>query len=315
MAWLARSGVPAGSEEVVVTQGAQHGLLCALMAVTRPGDLLLTEALTYAPVKAMARRLALKLKAVPLDREGLRPDALADICRSHGARALYLGPTLQTPTTATMGSDRRTQIAEIACRHGLIVIEDDVFGLLKPDRPAPLVTLAPAQTVYVTSTSKCLAPALRVGFVRASGASAKAIRNAVSLTCWMTPPLMVGVVARWLRDGTADRLIDRQRAHAAGRQAIAASLFTEDDARADPHGLHLWLALPPQWSADAFRLEAARRGVLIADRAAFAVDPGTRPNAVRLSLGHEPQEHRLRRGLETLCALLRDPSVASALVL
>ena len=315
IAWLNRSGITANRHEAIVTNGAQHGILCALMAATRPGDLLLTEALTYAPIKAMAERLALKLKAVPLNDEGLCADALDEICRSHAAKALYLTPTLQTPTTATMRPDRRARIAEIADRHDLTLIEDDVFGLLKPDSPQPIATLAPERTVYVTSTSKCLGPGLRVGFVRAAASLAKAIQNAVSLTCWMPAPLTVEIAARWIADGTAERLTDMQRAHAADRQAIAAALFSDHDVRADPHGLHLWLTLPSDWSASTLRAEAATRGVQIVDGAAFAVAPGARPNAVRLCLSHEPDKNRLVDGLETLRMILRERPADSSLVL
>ena len=315
IAWLNRSGIKADRHEAVVTNGAQHGIFCALMAVTRPGDLLLTEALTYVPVKAMAERLALKLMPTPLDDEGLCPDALDEICRSRAAKALYLTPTLQTPTTATMKPARRARIAEIACRHDLTLIEDDVFGPLKPDSPEPITTLAPERTVYVTSTSKCLGPGLRVGFVRTSAPLAKAIKNAVALTCWMPAPLMVEIAARWITGGTADRLTEAQRRQAAARQAAAAALFADHDMRADPQGLHLWLTLPPDWSADTFRAEAAARGVQIVDGAAFAVDPGARPNAVRLCLSHEPDKNRLTRGLETLRTILRERPADSSLVL
>ncbi|GAB5470927.1 MAG: PLP-dependent aminotransferase family protein [Rhodospirillales bacterium] len=315
IAWLGRSGVAASREEVVVTNGGQHGLLCALMAATGPGDLLLTEALTYAPIKAMAARLALKLKPLPLDDEGLCPDSLETLCRSHAAKALYLTATLQTPTTATMGPDRRARIAEIARRHGLVLIEDDVFGPLKRDRPPPLASLAPERTLYVTSTSKCLGPGLRVGFVRAPAPLAEATRTAVSLTCWMPAPLTVEIAARWIQDGTAERLTERQRRHAADRQALAAGLLAGQQVQADTEGLHLWLILPPDWSASAFRAEAATRGVKIVEGAAFAVDPTLRPNAVRLCLSHEADRDRVARGLETLRGILRERPADSALVL
>ncbi len=315
IAWLNRSGITADGEQVAITNGAQHGILCSLMAVTRPGDLLLTEALTYAPIKAMAERLALKLAPVPIDDEGLCPDALDGICRSSAVRAVYMTPTLQTPTTATMGADRRARIAEIVDRHGFVLIEDDVFGLLKPDSPQPIARLVPERTVYITSTSKCLAPGLRVGFARAAAPLAMAIRNAVGLTCLMPAPLMVEIAARWIADGMAERLTEMQRAHAAERQAAAAAVFADHDVRADANGLHLWLILPPDWSADTFRAEAAAGGVQFADSAVFSVDPGARLNAVRLCLSHEPDNNRLMRGLETLQTILRRTPAVSSLVI
>ncbi len=313
--WLERCGVPAGSDEIVVTNGAQHGILCALMALTRPGDLLLTEALTYQPVKAMADRLGLKLRPVPLDDGGICPDAFEEICLGHRVAALYLGPTLQTPTTVTLSRDRRATIADIAGRHGVHLIEDDVFGPLKADRPEPIVRHLPDKTVYVTSVSKCLAPGLRVGFVRAPAERAVAIRNAVNLTCWMTPPLMAEIAARWILDGTADRLTEAQRARAARRQSLARTVFAGHGLHADPHGLHAWLDLPPGRSADAVVSDAAARGLRIVGGGAFSVDPKLRPDAVRLCLSHEADEARLRHGLETLRAVLSEPAAAPALVL
>lgn len=313
--WLARSGIVAEREEVVVTNGAQHAILCALMAVTRPGDLLLTEDLTYAPVRAMAARLGLKLKSVAPDEGGLCPEALADICAHHAVTALYLTPTLHTPTTITLTSERRDAIAEICRQHDVVVIEDDVFGPLKPNRPDPIATRAPERTLYLTSTSKCLAPGLRIGFVRAPASQAVALRNAVNLSTWMTPPLMAEIATRWIKDGTADRLTEAQRAEAARRQDVARSIFAGQIYRSDPHGLHFWLNLPSDWTADAFKIEAGHRGVKITEGAAFAAEPGFNPNAVRLCLSHEADARRLQSGLETLRSILDEIPTRSALIL
>jgi DNA-binding transcriptional MocR family regulator len=303
--WLDRCGVAATAEEVIVTNGAQHGVFCALMAVTRPGDLLLVEDLTYAPIKAMAERLGLSVRSVSMDEGGLCPDAFDRLCRSHAATALYVTPTLHTPTTITLDGDRRAAVAAVARHHGVLVIEDDVFGRLKPDAPPPIAARAPDCTLYVTSTSKCLAPGLRVGFVRAPAAWAPALRDAVNLTCWMTPPLMAEVAATWIAEGTAERLTESQRGEAARRQDMARAVFAGHSFRADRFGLHLWLALPSDWPADTFRAEAERRGVKVVEGAAFAVDKGLRPKAVRLCLSHEADAARLRHGLETLADILR----------
>ena len=80
--WLARTGVAATPEEVVITCGAQHGILAAFMAVARPGDVLLTESLTYAPASAMAERLGLRLHPLAMDQGGVVPETLETACRS-----------------------------------------------------------------------------------------------------------------------------------------------------------------------------------------------------------------------------------------
>lgn len=121
--WLARCGVQASSKEIVQTCGAQHGILTVLAAVCRPGDVLLAEALTYAPFRAMAGRLGLKLAPLDMDGQGVLPEALEDACRERRVRALYCMPNIQTPTTCTMTEGRRRQIAGIAREYDLLLIQ------------------------------------------------------------------------------------------------------------------------------------------------------------------------------------------------
>lgn len=315
IAWLRRVGLDGHRDEVVITNGAQHGLLASLMAIMQSGDVLLAEELTYAPVKALAERLALKLAAAPIDDGGLCPEAFDRICRTHAVKALYFTPTLHTPTTVTMDERRRKAVVEIARRHDVVLIEDDVFGPLMPDRPSPVAGLAPERTIYITSTSKCLAPGLRVGFVRAPKALAAGIRGAVNLSCWMPPPFMAEVASRWIADGTADRLTEIQRREAERRQGIAREIFAGHAVRADRHGFHLWLELPPAWTAEDFRAEAARRDVKITAGGVFAARPDARCRAVRLCLSHEPDAARVRSGLQTLRRILEDTTTRSELVL
>ena len=312
--WLAACGLEAASGEAIVTNGAQHGLFCTLMALLNPGDLLLVEALSYAPIRAMSERLGLKCRTVAMDSAGLCPDALKALCLTAAPKALYLSPTLQTPTTSTLSPSRRRAVAEIARHHDLTLIEDDVFGLLKPDRPLPIAAVAPERTVYVSSVSKCVAPGLRVGYLRAPRNLIPALRQAVNLSAWMTPPVTSEIVARLILDGTAASLAREQRAAAARRQRLARCVLKDRDYAADPHGLHIWLPLPEGWRADLFRLTAERWGVLVAEARSFALSPAESPEAIRICLSHEASEARLQEGLAVVEALLGQPSAPENLI-
>ena len=303
--WLNGCGVDSKPDQIVTTMGAQHGLFCALMALLRPGDLLLTETLTYTPVRAMAERLGLHIAAVAMDGEGVVPEAFAELCKRAKPKAFYLTPTLQAPSTITLSKARRQSIAEIAERYGVILIEDDVFGLLKADRPAPLASLAPEHTVYATSLSKVVAPGLRVGFLHAPATLVPALRHAINLSVWMTPPMTLEVAARLIRDGTAEKLTAQQREGAKSRQILARSILGSVDFKADPHGFHLWMSLPDDWQADTFRVKCARLGVLVSEGRIFAACASEAPEAVRVCLSHEVDEARLKQGLRTIANLLR----------
>lgn len=313
--WLADCGVEASLECIVPVAGGQHGILCALMALLKPGDLLLAEALTYTPVLAMASRLNLQTGAVAMDAQGLIPEAFEACCREANPKALYLTPTLQAPTTVTLSEDRRAEIARIADHYGVILIEDDVFGPLKCDKPAPIARFAPDLTVYVTSLSKSVAPGLRIGFLHAPRKLASALRQSVNLSVWMTPPMPLEVASRLIKDGTAARLAEQQRQTASRRQQLVQRALGMDTAKQFPDGFHFWLPLPEGWRADVFRSECARMGVHISEGRSFAMNAADAPEAIRLCVSHEPGEQRLIQGLDVIAAVLRQKPCGTPLTL
>ncbi len=100
--WM-RARVPhAHADMLVIFPGAQTIIFSLLAHLAKPGDIVLTEALTFPGIKAAAARLGIKLVGVAMDDGGILPDALAKACRTHKPKAVYLIPTLHNPTTATL---------------------------------------------------------------------------------------------------------------------------------------------------------------------------------------------------------------------
>ena len=302
--WLAGCGLECKIEDVIPVVGGQHGIFSVLMALLHPGDLLLVEKLTYTPVLAMAERLNLRSGSVAMDDLGVIPDAFEMWCKEANPRAFYLTPTLQAPTTVTLSAERRTQIADVAERYGVVLIEDDVFGPLKQDKPAPIAALAPQRTVYVSSLSKTVAPGLRAGFLRAPSKLASALHQSVNLSVWMTPPVTLEISRRMIENGVAAKLTGQQRRAAAERQDLAHSIIRRAAIPQKPDGFHVWIPLPEGWRADAFVAECSRNGVLVSEGRSFAVDAMGAPEAIRLCVSHEPNLTRLQNGLEIVGNLL-----------
>jgi DNA-binding transcriptional MocR family regulator len=302
--WVGRANIAAPAERVIVCNGAQHGLMVSLMTVAGAGDLVLSEALTYPGVKALAHQLNLQLYGLPMDGEGLRPDALEQICRTRSPRVLYCMPVLQNPTTLSMSEDRQRRIVEIARRHGIFIIEDDVYGFLVEDRGPPLAALAPDLTIYITSASKSMAPGLRVGYLLVPEALVEAASAVARLTDWMTAPLMAEIARRWILAGLADELVTWHRNQARARQNIVRRVlggFTPDG---PVKSYHTWLRLPEQWRMDALAADALRKGVKVITADAFAVRRDCAPHAVRLCVGAANELETIEEALHTLAALL-----------
>jgi len=306
-AWLARSGLDADPERVIVTGGAHQAIVTALAGLARPGDVVLAEALSYSGLKAIAISLHLRLEGVAMDEHGLRPDALDAACRANGARLLFTNPTLHNPSTTTQPRARREEIVAIARRHDLVIVEDDVYGLLRKTRPPTFAALAPERTVHVSSVSKSVAPGLRVGFLLAPDGLYERIADAKYDLFLCQPPLTAEVVAHWLRDGTADRLLARQHEEAAARQAIAAEILDPQSCARDPGGYHVWMSLPAPWRASDFVAAARERGIVVAAGHAFAVARSHAPHAVRISLSAAADREQLARALGVLREIADQP--------
>jgi DNA-binding transcriptional MocR family regulator len=303
-AWIRRAGLEATPDNVLVSSGSQHGMTAVFGGLLRPGDLVLTESLTYPGMKALASLLHLRLQGLPMDEHGLRPEALEAACRTAGAKALYCIPTLQNPTAAVMPEERRREIAGIARERGLLVVEDDVHGLVPEKPPRPLAAFLPEQTIYLTGTAKSLAPGLRIGFVLAPEALIPRLAGAIRTTTWMAAPLMAEIAALWIKDGSADAILKRKRKEAAARHRLALGILDGQRLGAHPAAYHLWLHLPEPWRSETFVEAARRRGVAVTPAQAFVVGRSATPDAVRVCLGAARDRTQLEAGLRTLADIL-----------
>jgi len=306
-AWLERSGVEAPPDRVVITSGSQHGLASVLASLLGAGDLLLAEELTYPGLKGAAGLLGLRLHGVPIDGEGLDPDAFESECRSTGARVVYCVPTIQNPTSSVMSAERREQIVEIARRHDVTIIEDDIHALLPEQRPAPLASLAPERTYYLATTSKMLTPGLRIGYVLTPPGQVDVVTQAVRSTTWAASPLTAELASRSIEDGSADTVLDARRREARSRQRMAREALQGLDYDAHPSGYHLWLKLPEPWRSDTFSDRLRRRGVAVTPSETFVVGRGATPHAVRLALGGCARRESLGRALGIVRDVLDRP--------
>lgn len=307
-AWCRRAGLGATADRIIVCQGAQHAMAVSLMAYARPGATVLTEAFTYHGAKALAALLCMNVKGIAMDREGILPDAFDAACRANDVAVLYCVPTMQNPTTAVMPEERRHAIVEIARRHGVAIVEDDVFGFLAegPDgtRTPPIAALAPDITHFVTSLSKCASPGLRAGYLCVPEGTADRIAAGVRTTVAIGVSLTAEVAAGWIRDGTIDRLAAFQREEAAARQKIARSILGQFDYDARPAGFHIWLRLPEVWTPGQFVSLARARGVLLTAADAFSIDRAMRHDRVRICLQAPATREQVERGLSVLAGML-----------
>ena len=284
-----------------------------LLLLTSPGDVVLTEALTFPGMKAAAAKLGVRLVGVAMDGEGVDPDALKGACERHRPKAVYLIPTLHNPTTITLSPERRKAVADTIRNAGTILIEDDAYGLLELSA-SPIANLIPELSYLAVSLSKCIAPALRVSYLLVPDATSEQVmRSNLQATMQMPAPLMVALATNWLRSGIADQIVTAIRGEATGRQQLAARILKGIPFAGKPGGHHLWLSLPSQWTSPDFISHLLRDGLAVVGSEAFAVG-GTAPHAVRVALGAARNRAELSQAMYVLVAALRSTARAVQIV-
>ncbi|MER5321203.1 PLP-dependent aminotransferase family protein [Streptosporangium roseum] len=309
--WFAQeAGGDVTSSDALVVSGGQSALTHAFRALTAPGTPILVETPTYPGALAAARAAGLRPTAVPMDRDGVRPELLAEAFAVTGARVFFCQPTLHNPTGATLTLERRRQVLAIARAAGAFVIEDDYarYFATEPVPPSMISLDAHGTVVHVNSLTKVLSPSMRVAGVVARGPAARRLRaSQVVESFFVARPLQetalefVGSPA-WSRHlaGLGTELTTRRNALAA---ALTARMPAAGIHLLPRGGLHLWVRLPPDRDEDTV-VEAARRaGVMVSQGRIYypAEPPGPR---IRLTHSAALRLPELAEGVRRLAAAL-----------
>jgi DNA-binding transcriptional MocR family regulator len=308
-AWLSRvANFAPDSTRLLMTSGAQQAMSLVFGLLCRPKDTVLCEAATFFGMQRLAEYRGYTLHGIPMDDEGLRPDALERAVKSTRAKVLYAMPTVQNPTSRTMSSRRREDIARIVRRHELWVVEDDTYALFAPRAVSPLASILPERCFYLASVSKSLSPGLRVGFLCCpTGAVFDALVKAVQATVY-APPAFGGVFfAHWVNDGSAFEIADAAKAEIERRVAVARTVLGTEIAAEIRLAPHFWLPLP-ELEAERIAGRALRAGVAITAPGPAIVRPDLM-SGLRVCLGAAADVPELTLGLERLrTALQQDRS-------
>ncbi|MCW2589098.1 MAG: transcriptional regulator [Mycobacterium sp.] len=281
---LQQRGLTVGAHHVLIVNGAQHGLATTLMATLHPGDVVAADALTYPGFKVLAQALRLELAPLPVTQRGPDLDALERLCAQRRVRAVYAMPTMHNPLGWVMSTSDRVRLAEIARRHGLLIIEDASYAYLVEKPPPPLAALAPETTVYVSGLSKSVATGLRVGFVSAPEALVPAIERAIRATTWNTPAVTTAIACRWIDDGTVSQLEADKRADARRRHSIAVDVLAGLPQLGHPSSYFVWLPLAADARAARIASSLVRERISVSTAEPFAISARV-PQAIRLALG------------------------------
>ncbi len=165
-------GIEATAEDVMITSGSGQAIELISRLLLDGGDTVLLEDMTYGGAITRHKRVGANIVGVPVDDDGLQPEALSRIldelkAKNTRPKYLYTIPTIQNPTGSILPLERRQAILDIVKRHGVLIFEDECYADLiwAGGAPPAFYALDPAQVIHIGSFSKSLAPALRLGYV------------------------------------------------------------------------------------------------------------------------------------------------------
>jgi DNA-binding transcriptional MocR family regulator len=297
--WLKGLGVDAAKDRILITNGAAHGLFLAVSAIVQPGDTVLTENLTDHGIIGLANVLGFTLRGLPTDQQGILVEAFEEACAAGGVTALVLVPSLGNPTSHVMGAERRHAIAEIACRYGIYVVEDEVYKPLL-ETPLPSFTdLLPDLGFFVTSFTKSVLTGLRVGYLVVPPQYSIRVASIMRVTSWSATNLPAEIATLWIEDGTAMNLIDLQRREVRARQAMVAEILGAHVAQTHPLSLCAWLKVPPRWTEEGLVRMLAQKNIAVTPSDPFMAGPDS-TGGIRICIGGRLSHATLGRSLRAI---------------
>lgn len=313
--WLNTLGFSADWENLVICNGGQNAIHTILQAVTRAGDRVVSDQLTYPGFTFLARQHQLRHFGIEMDEHGLIPDALKEICQKHQPKLLYCMPNLQNPTSTSLPLDRRYRILEIAEAYNLYIIEDQVQGLFQSDPLPALHQIKPERIFLTTSFSKLFAGGLRIGLILPPRSFQNSVISALYLDCLFAPPLMAEVACRSIETGILNQLIDDKRKEMEIRQHLAGHILSGIEIRSQPECPHCWIDLPDPWQADEFVLQLQQSGVLLKGENAFAVQVPRQNKGLRICLSGPRERLQVEKGLNIIReTIARHPVVSQSIM-
>ena len=311
---MALEGISASVDDVVVTTGSQQALDLVTKLFIDPGDVILAEAPSYVGAIGVFRSYQADVVHVLMDENGLIPEklreAIAEVKASgRTIKFLYTIPNFHNPAGVTLSAERRPEILEICQSNGILILEDNPYGLLsfEEDVPPAIRSLNEDGVIYLGSFSKTLAPGFRVGWALAPHAIREKLVLAAEAAILCPSSFSQMVISEYLSQADWKGQIETFRGvYKERRDAMLEALeeHLPDLSWNVPNGgFYIWCSLPENLDSKAMLPRAVTELVAYTPGTAFFADGGGRQN-LRLSFCY-PTPENIKIGIRRLATVIR----------
>jgi DNA-binding transcriptional MocR family regulator len=315
MSIMALEGIRAGVDDIVVTTGSQQGLDLISKLFINPGDAILAESPSYVGAMGVFRSYQARVEHVAMDDDGMIPQSLREHIANLRAlkvpiKFLYLIPNFQNPAGVTLSAARRLEILDIAQAEGILVVEDNPYGLLWFDRPPPHAIRSADESgvIYLGSFSKTFAPGLRVGWVVAPHGIREKLVLASEAAILSPSSFSQMILAEYFESHDWKGQIDTFRGlYRERRDAMVEALaqYAPEIPHTTPTGgFYLWLSLPEGLDSKEMLPRAVKELVAYTPGTAFYANGDGRAN-LRLAFCY-PEPSFIEEGIKRLSRVIAE---------
>lgn len=300
---------PFGEDDVITSHGGQSAIVMILQTVLHGNSpVIAVDELSYGGFRSAAGMSRAQVVGVPWDDEGPDVAVLEHLIKTQGVQVFCTSAEVCNPTVRSTSTPRRKQIASLARRYGIHVIDDDCYRLMRTAHSGPSYrALVPELGWYVTSPSKSLTAALRIGFAVAPSEWAANLARTSTFHSFGVTRLITDLYAYIMARKELPDVIEQIKTRIALDVRAAVNILGGHKLTWSEQVPFLWLELPLGWRAGEFKRQAENAGVLIKSAEDFALRDGRANHAVRIAINGQVSHARFVAGMQALRGMLDHP--------
>ncbi len=294
-------------DDIVLTHGAQSAIIAVLQTVLRgPDPVVLIEAQAYPGFRRAADLCRARVITIDCDEDGPIVHQIESAAREFGAQVFLTSSEVNNPTLRRTTPERRYQIARVARRYGMNIVDDDCYKVT-PASAESYRALLPDLGWYVSSLSKSFSPALRVGWAIAPSGQASDLARTVAFSCFGLSRILTDTTLEILNDKRLDSTLSETRATIASKVRQAVNHLGGHDVKWHEDVPFLWISLPRGWRASRFVRVAEAQGVILKSSEEFVARDARAPHCVRLAVNSQIAAECFENAVDKVRTILDNP--------
>lgn len=302
--WLKNMGMHTDPDHLAIASGTLNAIALALFALFEPGNRIAVDTYAFVNFIELAKMHHLQLVPINGDQEGMLAEELEAQHRIKPVHGVFLSPSCCNPTTVMISERRKTALAEVIGRCGMILIEDDIHAFLSAgiieDYRGPISRFLPEQSVYISGTSKPLCSGLRVAYLVYGDRFRDPLLTALFNVNVKTSSLDAEIITELILSGKAGEITKRKRALSREMNDLYFHFFPDRKGIGHPLSFYRWLPVQDTRRGSEVERELLDAGIRVYHSDRFLSGPRKAENYLRVSLATVREKERLREALKIL---------------